>query len=170
MWWSRILLALAATVMLAACGFQPVYRSAGGPSGEVVAALSQVDVGIIEDRAGQMLRNQLLTLLNPKGRPGKAQYVLAVKLTETRQELALKKSEVATRANLLFRAEFSLANATGGGQVVSGVSRVVVSYNVLTAEFATLVAEEDARRRAARELALEIADRLAAHFREQGTT
>lgn len=173
--WSRALLVptllLFAAGVLAACGFQPVYRGAGGVAkGAVAAELSQVEVGIIKDRTGQILRNQLLTLLSPKGRPAKPRYRLAVVLSESRQELALKKSEIATRANLTLSATFHLFDTAGKNHVVGGTSRIVVSYNVLTAEFATLAAEEDARRRAAHELALDIADRLAAHFREQGAT
>lgn len=156
-------------VIVAGCGFRPVYRDAGpGESSTVARTLAQVDVRVIEDRAGQLLRNQLLTLLNPKGRPEIPNYHLNVRLTESKQELALQKSELATRANLRFTAAFSLYQVSGEKPLVSGVSRLTTSYNVLTADFATLAAEEDARARAAREIAVDISNRLAAHFRGAG--
>ena len=117
------------------------------------------------------LHNHLLDSLNPFGRPQKARYQLEVTLTESKQELAVRKTALATRANLRFQATFSLRlRGTPGKAVFSGDSRIVASYNILTADYATLIAERNARERAVREISAEITNRLAAFLQLQGTS
>lgn len=154
-------------LLSAGCGFQPIYS---GRQGAVIQGdLSATKIEVIEDRTGQLLHNELLNLINPKGRPQTPKYVLTVTLNETKQELAVKKSAIATRANLIFRASFVLKTTlTGSTTLVSGQSRITTSYNILAGEFATLAAEKDARQRAVHEIAANIANRLAAHFQLSG--
>ena len=83
----------------------------------------------------------------------------------------MRKTELATRANLRFRATFSLIrNDAKRSTVFNGSSRIVASYNILTSDYATLIAERNARKRAVREISAEIANRLAAflQLRETG--
>jgi LPS-assembly lipoprotein len=86
--------------------------------------------------------------------------VLNVKLSESKQSLGVRKDATATRANLIITANFDLLDKQAGEKLLSGKVRSINSYNILDAEFATLSAESDARRRAARDLAAEIQSRL----------
>ena len=142
------------------CGFRPLYGDHTGSGGETLA---QIGVEQIPDRAGQKLRNMLLERLTPTGPPGNPAYVLSVSLDEARQELAIRKDETATRANLTVTAQFVL-RALREPQLgtYAGVANSTNSYNVLRSEFATLSAENDARDRALRVLAEEIRIRIAA--------
>ncbi len=151
---------------LAACGFQPIYGGST-PSG-VRTSLAMIEVGLIEDRVGQQLRNELVRRLHPDGRPVKPSYRLQVNLSIGKRDLALKKSEIATRANLRMTAAYTLRKNTDGEALIRGTSRITTSYDILTNDFATLTAEEDARRRGVRELADEITNRLAAFLLASG--
>ena len=144
---------------VAACGFQPIYGGSG-PSG-VRAELAAIEVGLIKDRVGQQLRNELVQRLHPDGRPRKPAYRLHIDLSIDKRDLALKKSEIATRANLQIRATYSLRNNPDGKMLIQGTARITTSYDILRSDFATLAAEADARRRGVRELADEITNRLA---------
>ncbi|MDA0238480.1 MAG: LPS assembly lipoprotein LptE [Proteobacteria bacterium] len=148
-------------LFLAGCGFQPIYGRDGDV--DIQKELTEISVLPIKDRAGQQLHNHLLDSLNPFGRPKSPKYRLSIQLTETRQELAVQKTELATRVNLSFNAQFQLSAATGvGSSLFSGRSRIVASYNILSSDYATIVAEQDARSRAIRELSADITNRLAA--------
>jgi LPS-assembly lipoprotein len=149
---------------LAACGFQPLYgeRTRGGPGS--VEALGQIAVGAIPDRLGQILRNNLVDRLTPAGEPDRPRYRLAVALIVSKEGLAITKDESITRFNLRINASFVLYDAQSNAEVTRGVSRTIAAYNVVTSQFATLVAEKDAESRAARELSDDIRTRLAVFF------
>lgn len=159
------ILVLAAAVTVAACGFQPLYGSR--LAGSSPAEFAQIRIEPIPDRIGQQLHNHLLTTLNPDGRPEKPAYVMKTKITESLSALGVRKTAFATRANLQMRAVYDLTGAATGKTVFSGDSTITVSYNILDSEFATLMAENDARARAVRELSEDIRIRLGVFFSNQ---
>ena len=147
---------LAAALAMSGCGFEPLY---GQRSGASSAALSAIDIQLIADRSGQMLRNELLQQMQPRGQT-RTRYSLVVTLTESLSNLGIRKDEIATRANLTLSATFTITELGGAKRVFSGSARSVNSYNILTSDFATLSAREDARRRGVNQLALEIRERI----------
>jgi len=168
MWCSRpravavlpFIVALAA--LLAGCGFRPMNSPGGQGAGH--PDLAAISIAPIPDRVGQLLHNRLLDLLNPRGRPSAPRYKLTVQLTETIEEIGFRKTEVATRANLRLRTTYILTDAVTQTSVTVGSRTVVSSYNILQSDYATLVAEEDARTSATREAADEIRTALAVYF------
>ena len=157
--WGALLLGV---VLLGACGFEPLY--AQRENAEAVSELSAIKVQRIEDRNGQQLRNYLLDRLNPHGQAEKELYSLYVTLVEDRQDLAIRKDETATRANLIMTARFVLVEIESGVRLLESVSSVTTSFNIVRSEFATLTGENDARRRGVREISDEIRTRLALYF------
>lgn len=151
------LFAVVSALVLAGCGFQPIHGQRSAASG---ADLAAIDIGLIADRTGQMLRNELLQKMHPRGALSPSRYGLSVTLRESLQNLAIRKDEVATRANLIIVAGFSMTERGGRKRVFNGNVRSVNSYNILTSDFATLSAREDARRRAVQQLASGIIQRL----------
>lgn len=146
-------------VVIAGCGFQPLYRQQT-TGVEPVDALRDINVLPIPERVGQILRIELANRLTPTGAPAVPAYLLAVDITERKQDLGIREDATATRANLILTADFSLLDAQTRQSVFGGSVRSANSYNILDADFATLSAEADARRRAARDLAIEIESRL----------
>jgi len=147
-------------LLLAGCGFRPLYGHSGGGNS---AALARVKVDPIPDRMGQILHNLLLERLSPGGPTDRPVYQLSVSLSEGRQELAIRKDESATRANLTVTARFrlTLIDRPDLGEL-AGSAASTNSYNVLQSEYATLSAENDARNRALIALAEEIRLHVAA--------
>ncbi len=159
----KLIYSLAALGLLTGCGFKPIYGTAGPAN--IIAQLSTVQVVPIKDRIGQQLRNLLLDRINPTGPPSKPSYKLSVQLLESKQELAIKKSEVSTRANLKFTAKFQLKGLKQfAGRSLAGEAKIVTSYNILSSDFGTLATEKDARRRAVRELSEVITNRIASYL------
>ncbi len=160
-----ITLALALAVLsalLGGCGFKPLHgQKNGGPGGGDLAA---VQVRVIADRVGQQLRNQLLDMLNPRGRPSRPRHYLEVGLSETTERLAVQKNSFATRANYHLTADFRLVDAASGEVLFTGRERAISSYNISQSDYATLIGEKDAKVRATRTLAEDIRARLGIYF------
>lgn len=146
---------------LAGCGFRPLYgrHGTGGPA--VHEALSQISVGIIPDREGQILRNELLARLNPGGRPQDPRFRLDVGLNEERQNIGLTAIDTITRVNLILRARFVLTGVEDERPLLRDQVTAIAGFEVLDDEVATLAAEIDARRRALVQLAEQIRRQLA---------
>jgi len=139
-------------VQLAGCGFRPLYGETTRQ--DVIQEFSEIQVAPIKDRIGQQLKNELELLLHSRGKSAKPRYRLSARLNESRSSLAVKKSAIATRANLRLVSRFRLQGA-GSGSIEEWTNTITVSYNILDSEFATLMAEKDARKRAVQELAQE---------------
>lgn len=154
-----------ALLLLSACGFRPLY---GRKSlGEVDAQLAQIKIGIIPDRVGQQLHNYLLDRLNRKGRPASPEYLLSVDVNVDIVRQAFELDETATRAKLVFTAEFELRDFTTEKVLLKNFARSVTSYNIVTSAIATRSAELDAKDRAAREVSEEIRTLLAIYFQRR---
>ena len=151
-------------LILSGCGFQPLYGV--GNDTRVIEDLSFVSVAPMADRIGQQLRNELKRLLHPNGKAPRARYRLSAELSESTSSLAVKKSAFATRANLVMTANYNLQQAYSGEQRFTSSNSITVSYDIFDSQFATLMAEKDARKRAIRELAQEIRIRLAVYLRD----
>jgi len=135
-----------------------------GDNNQIRTEMAAVEIALITDRTGQLLRNELLDQLTPTGIANKPRYLLSVHLTESKKNLAIRRDLTATRANLTITAQFKLTTWPSDELLLEGRSRSLNSYNISTFNFATLSAENDARRRAARAVAEDIATRLAIYF------
>ena len=152
-------LALAVS-LLSGCGFQPLYGDRSENND-----LAAVEIGLIVDRSGQELHNALLDRINPKGAPARPVYNLVVLLEENLQDLAVRKDESVTRANLQMTANYILYSKADGVVLSEGTSRSTTSFNISTQEYSAIVAEQDARRRGIDLLAQDIELSLALFFR-----
>ncbi|MGH6915353.1 MAG: LPS assembly lipoprotein LptE [Kiloniellales bacterium] len=157
------MVALAALLSLAACGFEPLYGSQED-GGETTAQMAEVRIAPLPDRIGQSMHNLLRDRINPRGQPAKAGYLLNVKLTEAVQATALRADETATRANLTVYADYELRDSDGKAVLAHGRISSTDSYDILESYYATIVSQEDARERALRELSDTIRNRLALYF------
>ncbi|MSP50087.1 MAG: hypothetical protein EXQ95_12275 [Alphaproteobacteria bacterium] len=163
MWCCRGL-AVALLLLLAGCGFEPLYGERPGVPGQAVQAMAETRIALIPDRPGQELRNYLLDRLTPRGAPSRPRYELQVGLTERRDNLGVSRDDTATYARLTLTATFTLREITSGQAVYSGQSRWTNGFTVVASHFANLASEADARGRALREIGEDIRQKLGLHF------
>jgi LPS-assembly lipoprotein len=156
---SKFWLLIAALALIGGCGFTPLHGQKQNGD-DASSPLRQISVPPIPERLGQLLRIELTNQLTPNGAPRAPVYVLNVTLAEAKQNLAVRKDATATRANLIITATYTLKGVGVEETLLTGNVRSINSYNILDADFATLSAELDARRRATRDLATEIRSRL----------
>ncbi|MCC7167380.1 MAG: hypothetical protein IT565_07400 [Rhodospirillales bacterium] len=157
-------LLLAALLALGACGFSPMYAHKDHEAASAHADLADIKIRFIENRLGQMLRNELLDRLTPRGEPADARYTLVIRMSESTQSLGILKDETSTRSNLVVHAVVQLVDSITGRLVFTSPATAQVSYNVLDSHFGTTAAKADAEARAAVELSHAIVNQLAAYF------
>ncbi len=93
---------------------------------------------------------------------------LDVRLHESRQGVAVQPNASITRYNYTLEASYRLVNTRTGKVVTSGDQSTLSAYNVMpsspTASYSTLMARQDAQRRAAEDIAYRIRLDLGVYF------
>jgi LPS-assembly lipoprotein len=147
-----VLLALPLLV-LAACGFQPVY----GPNGAGTALQNSVQVDAPDDAFSYTLVREIETRL---GRPNTPDYALALTVATREEGLAIDAEGNTTRFNLIGTVDFALRNLDTGQIESSGNVENFSGYSATGSTVATLAAERDAQIRLMTMLADQIVTRL----------
>ncbi|NIY75102.1 hypothetical protein HED22_05545 [Thalassospira sp. HF15] len=160
------IVAILALTTLSACGFRPLYATAGDDY-NTAASMARVNVALINDRVGQLTRNALLETLTPRGQSTNPLYDLSVTLTESTSEQGFTKDNEATIADYLIRANYQLVRRSDSKVLREGTVRARTSYNIVESDFASIEAEDSARRDAARNLAQQLANQVAIGLRSQ---
>jgi LPS-assembly lipoprotein len=163
---TAVAILIAATGLLASCGFHPLYGG-GESSGTVFAAEHQVAIATMPDRSGQYLRNQLIDRLNPNGQPEKAVYSLSAKINESIDKLNIARDSSVTRGQIVLKVEFKLTRMADRKVVYSGASHALNAYTVTAEQYAALINEQDARERSLEEIADDIALRVGLFLEHQ---
>lgn len=165
----RGVLGLGACAVLAGCGFEPVYmRTGSGRPGPAQRDLAAIDVGIIPDRPGQLLRQALQERFGSDAGDAPPRYRLTVGYSIAGQGIGILQSSIATRVRMIGTANWTLRPADGGPVVTSGTAKAVDGFDVLDQQyFAADLSTEQTQRRLASELADDITMQLAVFFRRR---
>lgn len=159
--WSKALLIAAGALTLGACGFQPMYGSAGVGGADAWAKLAAVEIANIPERPGQKLRNALIDRMHGSGAATPA-YRLEVSYSAAEQKVAVAKDASAERYQMVFRAPYRLIDKASGKLLLNAVARTNVVYDSLEEQFGLLAGRENSYDRAVAEVSEEIALRVAA--------
>lgn len=169
----RTLLTLALGVCLPGCGFRPVYMptASGGP-GVAARELAAIDVGIIPDRPGQLLRQALQKRFEGAGAGVARKYALGVNYSIGGEGIAIQPDNSISRVRLIARGAWTLrAQDPGQTRLTGGSARAVDGLNILDQQFFAADLENEAvQRRLAEQIADQITLQLAAYFRHQAAT
>jgi len=157
---------VAALFVLGACGFRPLYGERSAQA-STVDAMAQVEVVKLSGRYGQIIRNQLLDHLTPYGRPSAPRYQLQLNIETQKEALAIEQDETVERFNFTLIASYRLVDLTTAATIFRARSQSIAAYNVVRSDYATLVAEQDAASRVAREVTDDIKLQLAVFFDRQ---
>jgi LPS-assembly lipoprotein len=154
----------AGTVLLAGCGFQPLY----GPtaSGEDLAeVMKSVDVSTVPGRVGQRIRNELIFRTTGGG--------YAADKPKYRLDIAIKESVMFTLVNqrgdpqgsiYQLYSEFKLVRLSDNKVVVDAHTNGRAAYDKVESVFNDIRAKRDAEDRASRTVSEAIRTRIAAYL------
>lgn len=146
---------LAGLLLLAGCGFTPVY----GPGGNAEGLRGTVEVDEPDDPAGFALVRRLEDLL---GIPADPSYRLTAQIRLTELDLGVTPDQEITRYHIIGRSSYTLFEISSGKAVSTGSVDNFTSYSATGTPFATTTAQRDARDRLMSSLADQIVSRLLA--------
>lgn len=159
----NVIYCLVVLLSLAGCGYKPLYSSGSDGRG-VVASLSSIAIQEPDSRAGQLVRNSLLSSMRPAGTAQENLYKLVLKPQVAQSPLVDQTLPGIKRIRMRLTVSYQLLEASSGSEVNSGKTFSAVSYDVIREPIADLQAESNAMDRAAREVAADIHTRLAAYM------
>lgn len=148
----RILALTLLALTLAACGFKPLhsrdYRA------QQQADLASIDVQVDNSRLGQLLKAEINDGINPDYHRVPKLYRASITLTEREIYLFINPDGTSSRGDIEYRTTYQIRRIADGVVLHTGRINRVSSYNMAeTADYASYVSEEDARKRGIHELA-----------------
>jgi LPS-assembly lipoprotein len=155
----RVLFIVVVAGLCAACGFRPLYGSGGANS----RVLASIFVEPAADTGAYELRNTLIDLLDSDGTSGGKAYRLALTYNRTSQGIALQNDATITRYNDTLTVNYILRDAAGK-ELTRGTETNLSPYTVVQSPYATLVAQREADKRSAQEIAERIRINLSIYF------
>ena len=165
----RGLLLAASAAAVGGCGFRPVYGTRESGSSPVQDRLGEVNVLLIPERWGQILRQALQERLERSGDSAARRYDLSVQVGLSAEPIAIQPDTSVTRIRMIATANWTLMSQ--GPQrttLASGTSREVDGFDVINQQFfGAELARQTALRRQMEALAEQITIRLATYFARQ---
>lgn len=161
----RALAIILICLTLPACGFKPMYGAqATADRPAITERMATIDVRPIPDRLGQVVRNQLLEVITPTGKPSQPLYELRLLVGEEREDVGLRENASSTRANYRMSAKFELREISTDEVVLTGTTWAETAFDIVQQDYPTVIAQQDAQKRLAVDLAEEIRTRIAVYF------
>lgn len=171
---SRKNIALAVFVaLISGCGFEPLYVEKKSDSDwyydsefdtGIKEEMALVKVELIQDRIGQLIRNDLLDKLTPKGAPKSPKYYLSVtKIDKQEIDQALRNDITATRKKVIYKVSYELKDREHK-RILKGDSVAYLGYDILRDPYSTTFAQKKNEKNAAKIIANDISLRLGAYF------
>ncbi len=157
----RLAAALLCAGALAGCAsYRPLYGKTGASEG-VAVELSGISVAEQRTRAGQLVRNELMSVMRGEGANS---FVLDLQPVESTRKVSDPVGQKLERYRYTLRMKYALHQAGSNKSVTEGSAFSNVSYDTVEQPVSDLQAAENARLRATKEVSEEIRLRLAAYF------
>jgi LPS-assembly lipoprotein len=155
---------LLACLLLASCGFSPLYGNTGD---SVQTQLDEVSVGLIPDRPGQLLRQSLQNQLQAAGRQTQERYILSVSYSIAQQGIGVQPDTSTTRNRFIATANWSLSPiGSPTTPLTQGAATTEDALNIIDQQiFATELETNTINQQLADEIATQISTQLAAYFK-----
>ncbi len=156
----RIVLVLCAVVLTGCGSYRPLYgTAANGVS--VAATLSEVSIPQQRTRAGQLVRNEVLTSSDSNIA---SRFELRLSPTETAVAVSDLAGTNTKRKRYGLSVAYELVDLKSGALITKGTSFSNVSYDIVREPIADLQAVNNAQSRAAQEVGQDLRLRLAAYI------
>lgn len=150
----------ASLLLLGGCALQPVYG--GGGSSAAAQTLGSIQVSLIEDRAGYLVRQALLDRL-AAAPDGESRYRLDVALDDEITGRGIRSDVAITRERRTLRARWQLVDTQTDITLIDTTSRSDAGIDVVSSQYAVVAAESEALDRLSREIADQIIARISTY-------
>ena len=154
-----VFLALSFTAInLAACGFTPLYATAGVPG-----SMSAIEISAPEGRTGYLLRESLDDAFG-RNLSAMPLYRLSYTVAEQRDPRGLGPDNAASRYELSLKVSYRLTELATKMDVKDGETEVFITYGAADAPYAGISAQNAGQERAATEVAQRIRTDIAEYL------
>jgi LPS-assembly lipoprotein len=137
--------ALLCLLLLAGCGFEPLYGKTEymqSADPDMATSRAAIDIANVPDREGQRLRNLLIDRLYVRGRPAVGHYTLALTpLQNSTTNLGIRKDATSTRAMTTIGTHIKLVENSTGRVLLERDVHAVGGYNQLDNQLATITSK-----------------------------
>ena len=164
---------VALLAFISGCGFEPLYVEKKSDSDwyynsefdtGIKDEMARIKIELIQDRIGQLIRNDLLDKLTPRGAPKSPKYYLKVtKIDKNEIDQALRNDITATRKKVIYKVYYQL-NDRNHKKLLTGNSVAYLGYDILRDPYSTTFAQKKNEKNAAKIIANDISLRLGAYF------
>ena len=164
--------AVLAALVVAGCGFRPVYGARNDLAMSGQGELAAIDVGLIPERTGQLLRQALQQRMNRSDDAPAKRYQLTVSLGISGDAIGIQQDSTATRLRQVATAAWSLKMLDPARTLVAnGTARALDGVNIIDQQyFAADLEGEAAQRRITDAVADQITLQVAAFFARRSLT
>ena len=166
---ARRALLLGLGLVVSGCGFHPLYgvRTANGSVSLAQHDLGLIDIPVIPDRAGQLLRQALQQRMTSPTEASAKQYQLSVSFGITADLVSVQQDTTITRLRETGAATWTLKRLDPSNTIVtSGTARSLDGLNIIDQEyFEADLAGETVQKRIAEAVADRITIQIASYFK-----
>ncbi len=156
------MLVVACSMAMAGCGFRPML-AVDNTGASVTEEFAKIQIGSIENRSGQILRNDLINMLTPKGEPDRPEYRLNIRIIEPRQNLAYQRNDSVTYAGFSVTAYCYLFDSNGA-VLTQFMSASSSNYSISNSQYATVASVESTRERIMQDVSQDIRNKIGQYF------
>jgi LPS-assembly lipoprotein len=161
----RSLAALGMLSLLAGCGFKPVYGvNSAGKAPSAVQQFASIEIPVLANRTGQIMRNLLIDSLHPSGATAEYRYRLSVSITEAVINLGLQQNSTSTRGQVRLTIRYLLVENATNKTVLKETLRTSTGYNILTNQFSSVLSQDDAETQGLQQIVDDMTTQLALYF------
>jgi LPS-assembly lipoprotein len=160
-------LILACYLLLSSCGFRSLYGEPVALTQSTRQELAAIEILPVANYDGMRFRQDLQQQLGGQQINKNPRYQLNIRLDDNLDYFGIRPDDTSSYGKVRVYAEYTLTDKTTGKVVTTGHARSTGGYTIVRSQYASLYAEEDARRRALRSLADRIALQLAMHFQKK---
>lgn len=163
-----------AVLMLGGCGFEPLYVERdsterwyyqGKFDTSISEEIAQIKVEPVGDRIGQLVRQELLDSLTPKGVPENPKYRLKITdIAKSVTKQAMRDDITATRERVDYTLTYALYNVETGKKLLDGDTLALLGYDIMANPYSTTFSGKKAMQDAAKIMADDISLRIGAYF------
>lgn len=156
--------ALALALLLAACGFRPLYGMHGAePGAQALFSSIYVDTDDTEI-VGYELRNAIMDLMHCTNDPRAAKYRLKFTVRQTREGVTIAPDAAITRYNYTLNINYELMDAKTGAVITKGTESSLSAFDVVSSPYSTLVGQQGTQKSSSQDVASRLQIDLAVYF------
>ncbi len=160
---SSLLSSLVIVLLLASCGFKPLYAKKDGERSHSCTNFTVEKVKTLRV-PGQKMQYELQDALNQACINQEKEYRIAVDVVKAKGGIAIQRNRAITRYNLTLTGNYKVYESGSEKPVYTGSSTMIGGYDAVVSDYGTYALEEDTQTKLMEEMANDMALRISSQL------